>query len=311
MKFLLKRLSGFLLLVLLVAGSPAIAGDDIREERLRLDQRGEAVVAGRIRGWDSVDYLVQAGAGQVLTVVFKASRGSAYFNVLPPASEEALFVGSQLGDRFSASLTTAGEYRIRVYLMRNAARRNESASYTLRTTLTVAPAPALFDKTLELQGIRFHVTSFRAGAGSIVRVLPAGLSIDNSAQERAIDGLVSGAEVADLNADGSPEIYIYIRSVDADARGSLVAFSANRRKSLSDIHLPPLADHAQAAAGYQGNDEFAVLEGVLGRRFPLTGNGGRHDGSGASSAVTMRQIQYRLLPGEVGWRLSIDRLFEF
>ena len=44
-------------------------------------------------------------------------------------TEEALFVGSVSGERFEASLPSAGEYRIRVYLMRNAARRNATASY--------------------------------------------------------------------------------------------------------------------------------------------------------------------------------------
>ena len=38
-----------------------------------------------------------------------------------------MFVGSTSGNRFSGVLPTDGDYAIRVYLMRNAARRNESA----------------------------------------------------------------------------------------------------------------------------------------------------------------------------------------
>ena len=50
---------------------------------------------------------------------------------------------------------------------------------------------------------------------------------------------VAGAEVADINWDGSPEIYVYVTSASSGSYGSLVAYLANRRKSLSEIHLPP------------------------------------------------------------------------
>ena len=51
-------------------------------------------------------------------------------------------------------------------------------------------------------------------------------------------GSVSGAEVADPNADGSPKVYV--TSAGSGSYGSLVAYAANHRKSLSEIVLPPL-----------------------------------------------------------------------
>lgn len=80
-----------------------------------------------------------------------------------------------------------------------------------------------------------------------------------------IEGSVSGAEIDDLNADGSPEGYV--TSAGSGSYGSLVAYAANHRKSLSEIVLPPLSE--AAAKGYLGHDEFAVFEGTLGRRFPI------------------------------------------
>lgn len=280
------------------AGAADIA---IRQSPVHLDSHGAAAITGRVKGRETVDYVVRAQASQVLTVVFKSSQPSAYFNVLHPGSEEALFVGSVSGERFEASLPAAGEYRIRVYLMRNAARRNATARYSLKTSLGAASAPALFDRSLELQGIRFHVRSTREGTINTLRIEPSGLEIDNSPMERTIDGAITGAEVADLNADGSPEIYVYVATTDGRARGSLVAYAANRRKSLSEIHLPSVEDDTRAAAGYRGHDEFAVLEGVLGRRFPI------HDGTGGS----MRQIQYKLVSGEAGWLLKVDKVIQF
>ena len=68
---------------------------------------------------------------------FKAGNGAAYFNVLPPAGDEALFVGSGVArpEHFRAQLDKTGDYRIRVYLMRSAARRDESTDYTLKIKL--------------------------------------------------------------------------------------------------------------------------------------------------------------------------------
>ncbi len=48
-----------------------------------------------------------------------------------------------------------------------------------------------------------------------------------------VEGSVARTEVADLNVDGSPEIYVSVRS---PGRGSLVAYAANRRRSLSEIY---------------------------------------------------------------------------
>jgi len=166
--------------------------------------------------------------------------------------------------------------------------------------------PAGFDRQLKLNGIEFHVTSPNVAAANTVVVAPAGLEIDNSPFTWDADGAVTGAEVADLDADGSPEIYVYVTSTDAAARGSVIAFSANKRKSLSSIYLPPMAE-TPAAQGYQGHDEFAIVEGSLVRRFPIY----TVEGAAASPTGKTRQLQYRLVPGEAGWLLVLDRTTDF
>jgi len=171
-------------------------------------------------------------------------------------------------------------------------------------TLAVSPG---FDRQLELNGIGFHVTSPNVAAGNAVNVAPAGLEIDNSPFTWDADGAVTGAEVADLDADGSPEIYVYATSTDTAARGSVVAFSANKRKSLSSIYLPPMAETPAAAQGYQGHDEFAVVEGSLVRQFPIYAG----EGAAASPTGKTRQLQYKLVPGEAGWMLKLDRTTDF
>ena len=82
---------------------------------------------------------------------------------------------------------------------------------------------------IELQGVTFNVVSPNAASANTVTVSTTGLEIDNSAWTQEVDGIVTGAEVADLNVDGSPEVYVYVKSTGADAKGSVVAYVANNR----------------------------------------------------------------------------------
>jgi hypothetical protein len=178
------------------------------------------------------------------------------------------------------------------------------AATTAQADSEVEPAQASYAQVLQLQGVTFDVTSPNATAENKVTVSTTGLVNDNSVWSQDIDGLVTGAEVADLNVDGSPEVYVYVMSHGTDAKGSVVAYVANDRKSLSMASMPPLTDTPGAADGYRGGDEFAVLEGVLGRRFPIHGEGDTPTGK-------TRQLQYELTAGEAAWVLMPARITEF
>lgn len=82
-----------------------------------------ATLNGSITGDAGMDYLVPASAGQTLSVSLLPDNGRAYFNVLPPDGDSAIFIGSTLGNRFSGVLAASGTHRIRVYQMRARARR--------------------------------------------------------------------------------------------------------------------------------------------------------------------------------------------
>jgi hypothetical protein len=130
-----------LLLAQLVASTTASADPERRSERVSFAKGATStVIKGQVKGYHYVDYQLRAGAGQTLSVEMKTGNGANYFNILPPGSGDvAMFVGSMSGNRFSGVLPTDGDYAIRVYLMRSAARRNESARYTL--TLDVSGQP--------------------------------------------------------------------------------------------------------------------------------------------------------------------------
>lgn len=171
----------------------------------------------------------------------------------------------------------------------------------------LAPPPVPFDQTLALRGISFRVTSANGGSVNELKIVPNGLTIDNGPILRAIEGQVTRAEVADLDANGSPEVYVYVRSAGSGSYGALVAFSANKRKSLSEIVLPPVSEDIQAAQGCMGHDDFAVVERTLVRRFPVY----KDSDTNATPSGGVRQMQYRLTRGEATWRLQLDCVVEY
>jgi hypothetical protein len=105
-----------------------------------------ATIKGTLKGDQTIDYKLRARAGQTMSVALKTSNAGNYFNVLPPGSNDvAVFVGSTGGSEWTGQLDADGEYTIRVYLMRSAARRNETANYALTVGVTgsASSAPAL------------------------------------------------------------------------------------------------------------------------------------------------------------------------
>jgi len=171
----------------------------------------------------------------------------------------------------------------------------------------VAALEVPFDKSFTLRGITFRVKSANDSSINTLQIIPSGLETDNRAISRQIGGTVTGAEVADLNADGSPEIYVYVTSAGSGSYGSLVAYSANRRKSLSEIYLPPVAENKALSKGYMGHDDFGVVENTFVQRFPIYRDGDIN----AKPTGGTRQLQYKLVAGEAGWILKLDRMIEY
>ena len=134
----LRLLSIPMTIVLALIMSPGTQAQQLVQQQINLPAVGHyAVVAGVIAGSEINDYQVSGEQGQVLSVDLYARPGSAYFNILPEDSETALFIGSTAGEVADVSLPVTGDYRIRVYQMRSAARRGERAEFSLGVSLGV------------------------------------------------------------------------------------------------------------------------------------------------------------------------------
>jgi hypothetical protein len=178
--------------------------------------------------------------------------------------------------------------------------------FLLMSNLSNAESPG-YEQSLSLQGITFKISCPNHGSLNKLTIVPSGLEIDNPVIEKDIDGSVTGAEIGDINSDGSPEIYIYVHSAGSGAYGDVVAYSANNKKSLSGIYLPPLTDDKKNSAGYMGHDEFTLVENVLARRFPVYKQGDAN----ANATGGMRDLTYKLTQGEASWVLKLDQSTDF
>ena len=161
----MTRRFAFAALILIATHAPLpahAAGDpDTRSQTVQFAKGAtSAQLRGSIKGNASVDYRFDARAGQTLSVTMKPSNASNYFNINPPGSDLAMFVGSSQGAEATLVLPTDGTYVVRVYLMRNAARRNETSNYTLTVGVigkALAPLPA--SKDALIPGTKFHASA--------------------------------------------------------------------------------------------------------------------------------------------------------
>jgi hypothetical protein len=140
MKYEKFRAPLLVIVSVLLAATATIAQRNIRSERVQFEQGAiSAVVKGSITGYDIVDYVLSAGKGQYTNVSMATDNTANYFNILAPGENEvAMFNGSISENQYEGILPESGDYKIRVYMMRSAARRNEVANYRLEMIITEA-----------------------------------------------------------------------------------------------------------------------------------------------------------------------------
>jgi hypothetical protein len=159
-----------------------------------------------------------------------------------------------------------------------------------------------FSKDLQWDNDVFEV---RSASGKLT-IRTFGQEEGNEVFERSIEGRVTGAEAADLNHDGFPEVLVYVISDGGERYGSVIGYSSNNGKSMSPIYFPPTAQNPKVNQGYMGYDTFSTAEDALVQTFPVFQAG---DAPSHPTGPT-RQVQYALVDDEVSRRFEVSRTFE-
>lgn len=167
---------------------------------------------------------------------------------------------------------------------------------------SAAPDASTFSKEAVYENIRFAVTSPGLSSGNTFTVTPSGLSAVNDPITQEIAGLVYDIETADIDGDNAPELLVKTKN-SPDEKGYAYIFSSNRNKSLSMVNLPDISSDTKLMEGYRGYDEWALVETAFVRRFPIYADG--------QKTGKMRQLQYRLKPGEAMKQLVLYNTTEY
>ena len=119
--------------------SPALIATAMAQQKSTIQfaaGNDNASVDGKITGDGYHDYVMGAKAGQKMGVSL-ITKGSAYFNILPPGSTgEAIYNSSINGnDATAVELPADGNYTIRVYLMGHDNSAKKTVSYTVSTSI--------------------------------------------------------------------------------------------------------------------------------------------------------------------------------
>ena len=181
-----------------------------------------------------------------------------------------------------------------------------AAALLLATALpSSALAAAAFNQTLKLQGISFEVQASGEGSQQHLTITTTGAKPPIKPIHQTVNGRVVGAKVADLNGNGTPEIYVFVQGAGSGSYGELAAYAVTKGSDLSPIYLQELS--GSTAQGYRGHDQFEVVEGCLVRRFPIYNLGDIN----AKATGGERQICYKLIPGEASWMLRPTSVLKF
>ena len=120
-----RFISAIATLFVLIHVNPTAASQK-QPQRIRYAPgKSSPTIRGHIAGFDAQDYVVAARSGQQMDIRLKASNPETYF-VLYSINGKATDMNET--DHYSLETTESGDYVIRVFMMRAAARRKGATS---------------------------------------------------------------------------------------------------------------------------------------------------------------------------------------
>jgi hypothetical protein len=104
--------------------------------------------------------------------------------------------------------------------------------------------------------------------------------------------------IGDLDKNGFDELYVITTAAGSGSYGNVRGFASLRDKSIGMVNLPELAESDMAKGGkfegYEGHDEFNIVNNELVRTFPVKSDKG-----------TKRTVVYKMVQGEAAYQLVV------
>ncbi len=177
-------------------------------------------------------------------------------------------------------------------------------------TAAHAQVPARrYDSSMKIGKAGYKVScNNRNPEKNTINISPIGFSNEVRDFSFEIKGRILRAEVDDVNRDNYPDLMLYVYNGDTLNKGTVICISSEANNNVVPIGFPDIVDDPKLRDGYRGFDEFRLMEGVLTRRFPLF----TPDSLGAQPTGKMRQVMYRVVPGEKsGLKFQVMRTYDY
>jgi hypothetical protein len=118
------------------AAFPAISAEGERRVPVKLEAGAGRSFDDEINEYETVVYVVPLRLGQALQVLLVSNNASNCFDIHAPGVTKPVYVGSESGSSCRWVATTGGDYLVKVFLLRLAARDGQSARFTLELKTT-------------------------------------------------------------------------------------------------------------------------------------------------------------------------------
>lgn len=149
------------------------------------------------------------------------------------------------------------------------------------------PANPQFTKSLRFNVYTFTITAADSGRARSVQIKAYRGALLLTNFRIRVDGAVVGAEVADLDNNRFPELYVYSTSDGSGSFGRVYAwqFLPERKADITPVNWRnPLAK------GYMGHDSVWAERTILCRKFPVYASGDAN----AEPSGGYQMIRYKL-----------------
>ncbi len=174
--------------------------------------------------------------------------------------------------------------------------RVTSAAHVYPFLPPYTPAYFRYTKSLRFNIYTFSVTAADTGRVRTVQIKAYRGELLLTNFRIRVDGAVVGAEVADLDNNRFPELYLYSTSDGSGSFGRVYAwqFLPERKADITIPNWqPPVSD------GYMGHDSLWVEPAILCRKYPVYYSGDAN----AEPSGGDRMIRYKLKPVGAGFSL--------
>ncbi|WP_018622390.1 hypothetical protein [Spirosoma luteum] len=155
-----------------------------------------------------------------------------------------------------------------------------------------------YDRELQFNIYRFLVSAPDSGRVRTVTVKAYRGELLLTNFTVRVDGSVSGTEVADLDGNRFPELYVFSTSDGSGSFGRVYAWQFMPERK-ADISLPRnwLPEPVQ---GYMGHDSLWIENNILCRKYPIY----RAGDANALSSGGSRLVRYQLKPAGTTYALT-------